>query len=291
MPLNLSVVGERVGERTVRVTTRMCMAYAAGTDELNDRYFDDTRPGGVVAPPLFGVSLDWALRDALTAATGLAAHESVRGVHATQDMLFHRPIRAGDELTVRGTVVQAEGRSPGAYLVTRYDTSDAGGRPVLTVYYGSLFRGVGVTGQPRSFDAPPPLPPRGKWTQPLWEVEVAVPRHAAHVYSECAEIYNPIHTERSVALAAGLPDIIVHGTLTLAWAARELLNREAGAEPARLRRIACRFGGMVIPGTPVRVRLDGAMETDAGRALFFGVEAAHGAPAIRDGVALISPGP
>ena len=48
---------------------------------------------------------------------------------------------------------------------------------------------------------------------------------------------------------------------------------------------------MVIPGTPVRVRLDGAMETDAGRALFFGVEAAHGAPAIRDGVALISPGP
>ena len=288
MPLNLSVVGAAAGRRTARITGRRCMAYAAGTDDLNDRYFDDTRPEGVVAPPMFGATLDWALRDALTAATGLAPAESVRGVHATHDMQFHRPIRAGDELTVRGTVVRAEGRSPGAYLVTRYETVDAAGMPVLTVYYGSLFRGVAAIGEPRARDASPPLPTAVREPAPRWEAAIAVARHAPHVYTECADIYNPIHTERSVALAAGLPDIIVHGTLTLAYAAREILNREAAGDPARLRRIVCRFGGMVIPGTTVRVRLDGASDSDDGRALFFSALAADGAPAIRDGVALVS---
>ena len=288
MPLNLSVVGAAAGRRTARITGRQCMAYAAGTDDLNDRYFDDTRPEGVVAPPMFGATLHWALRYVLTATTALAPAESVRGVHATHDMQFHRPIRAGDELTVRGTVVRAEGRSPGAYLVTRYETADAAGMPVLTVYYGSLFRGVAAIGEPRARDAPPPLPTAVREPAPRWEAAIAVARHAPHVYTECADIYNPIHTERSVAVAAGLPDIVVHGTLTLAYAAREILNREAAGDPARLRRIVCRFGGMVIPGTTVRVRLDGASDSDDGRALSFSALAADGAPAIRDGVALVS---
>ncbi len=118
---------------------------------------------------------------------------------------------------------------------------------------------------------------------------MAVPRQAAHVYSECARIYNPIHTERAVALAAGLPDIIIHGTLTLAYAAREVLNREAGGEPARLRRLACRFGGMVIPGSTIAVGLTGRRGLEGAEVLFFGVNAADGMPAIRDGAAVIAP--
>ena len=287
MPLHTSIVGAPAGERVVTITTRHCTAYAAGTDDLNERYFDDARAGGVVAPPMFGVSLDWALRGVLTSATGLSAEESLRGVHATHDMLFHRPIRPGDELAVRGTVVQAEGRPPGTYLVTRYDTTDAAGSPVLTVYYGSLFRGVDTHGEARTIDAAPQLVERVRSTHPRWEAAVAVARQAPHVYSECADIYNPIHTERTVALAAGLPDIIVHGTLTLAYAARELLDREAGGEPERLQRIACRFGGMVVPGSTIRVRLDGEAGTPDGRVLFFSVAAADGAPAVRDGVALL----
>jgi acyl dehydratase len=280
-------VGAAAGERTRTVTVRDCLAYAAGTDDLNARYFDDARPGGIVAPPLYGVALDWALRPALTPVLGLTPEESRRGVHATQDMLFHRSIRPGDALTVRGTVVQAEPRPPGAYLVTRYDTTDASGAPVLTIYYGSIFRGVDTTGAPRTLDAPPPVPARPITPDPLWTAPVPVTRQAAHVYTECADIYNPIHTERTVALAAGLPDIIIHGTLTLAYAARELLDREAGGEPERLQRLGCRFAGMVLPGTTISVRLDATAETEQGRAHFFSVLTEDGAPAIRDGVALL----
>ena len=121
----------------------------------------------------------------------------------------------------------------------------------------------------------------------LWTVEIAVPREMPHVYTECADIWNPIHTERAVALAAGLPDIILHGTATLALAARELLNREAGAAPARLARIACRFGAMVIPGATIQVHATGGTPIAGGRAVFFTVTNAAGGPAIRDGVAII----
>ena len=41
---------------------------------------------------------------------------------------------------------------------------------------------------------------------------------AAHVYTEGARIWNPIHTDAAVAARAGLPGIILHGTATLALA-------------------------------------------------------------------------
>src|SRR5262245_2692790 len=256
MPISSGVVGAAVGERTVQVTARATMAYAAGTDDLNARYMDDARVGGVVAPPMFAVTLDWQLRRALLDALALAPEESVRGVHATQDMTFHRPIRPGDTLTTRGTVVQLEARPPGAYLVARYDTTDGDSAPVCTVYYGMIFRGVGVSGPERTLDAPPPLPARPEGRSPIWRLPLVVAPQAPHVYSACAGIYNPIHTERAVALAVGLPDIVIHGTLTLAYAARELLDRDAGGDPAAVARLACRFSGMVLPGTTINVSLD-----------------------------------
>lgn len=288
MPLDCAVVGAAAGERTVDVSVRACLAYAAGTSDPNPQYIDDDRPAGIVAPPLFGVSLDWALRPALTGLLGLTTAESARGVHATHDMIFHRPIRPRDRLTVRGTVVQAEPRPPGAYLVCRYDTTDPDGAPVLTVYYGSIFRGVQTTGTPTTLAAPPPLPPRPDGGSHGWAVSVQVPRLAPHIYTECADIYNPIHTERAAALAAGLPDIIVHGTLTLAYAVRELVNRDANGDPRRLRRVACRFGGMVIPGERIAIRSTGSFHGADGVTVGFAVEAANGAAAIRDGVALLA---
>lgn len=50
----------------------------------------------------------------------------------------------------------------------------------------------------------------------------------------------------------GLPGIIHQGTATLAYAARELVNREARGNPALLKALACRFTGMVRPGSDDR---------------------------------------
>ena len=75
-----------------------------------------------------------------------------------------------------------------------------------------------------------------------------------HVYSECARIWNPIHTERRVALAAGLDDIIVHGTATWAIAAREVAQRHADGDLGALRRLAGTFRAVIVPGSQIRVQ-------------------------------------
>lgn len=58
----------------------------------------------------------------------------------------------------------------------------------------------------------------------------------------------PIHTEREVALAAGLPDIILHGTALWALAGREVIRTCCSGDPTRLKRLSGRFTATVIPG-------------------------------------------
>jgi len=88
----------------------------------------------------------------------------------------------------------------------------------------------------------------GFFTHSLTGMPVAVPAGLAHVYTECARIWNPIHTDVAVARATGLPDIILHGTATLALAVSRVLGHLA-ADPRAVRRVRARFTGMVsLPG-------------------------------------------
>jgi acyl dehydratase len=102
-----------------------------------------------------------------------------------------------------------------------------------------------------------------------------------HVYSECADIWNPIHTERAVALAAGLPDIILHGTATWALAGLTVLRSYADCDVTKLARMTGRFTGMVIPGDEIVIR----HEKGAGDMVLFEVLTTSGAPAISQGAA------
>jgi acyl dehydratase len=231
MPLSTAIVGRDIGEITTPITLRRVMAYAASVGDYNMRYFDDTRPEPVVAPPAFGVVLDFPLHEPMSAMLGLSDDELLHQVHATQDMLFHRLVRVGDQLTTRGLFVGAEQRSPGAYLLVRFDTAAADGAPVLTTYFGLLFRGVPCAGAAQWVDRPPELPALTNGEPGDWSVPVSIPWGLPHVYTECAQLYLGIHTERSTAKAVGLPDIILHGTATLAIAARELVDRHCG-QPA-----------------------------------------------------------
>jgi acyl dehydratase len=64
-------------------------------------------------------------------------------------------------------------------------------------------------------------------------------------YADASGDHNPIHLDDGFARSVGLPGVIAHGMLQMA-----LLARVAG-EPDRLRRLSCRFAGMVRPGDTV----------------------------------------
>jgi len=295
MPLPTSVVGRRTEPIVREVDARWTMAYAAGIDDLDPAYLDTTRALGLVAHPLFPVCVEWP---AVTAARRLVpidelpSSEAARGVHASHDLVVHRAIRPGDLLTTTATAESVESRSPGAYQVLRLDTVDATGAPVCTTRMGSLFLGVAVTGPPAApaVDVPtPPLPTVERPTVARHEVTRSVAGGAAHVYTECSRIWNPIHTDLAVAEGAGLPGLILHGTATLAMAVTELARLEADGG-TRLRRVACRFGAMVAMPSTITVRQLTQVEQDDGSVVVaFDVLTQDGTAAVRDGTLVFLP--
>jgi len=279
MPLSAAMVGKRTRRFRHEVDARWLMSYAAGLGEKTACYFDTARH--IASHPLFPVCIEWpVVLDSrnIEGARHLTAAESARGVHATHDLHIHRPIEAGEELFTVGTVIAVEARRPGAYQLTRFETTDASHQPVATTYQGSLYRGVAVDGGSRALVTVPRLPPPSA-AGGGESISVLVPANAAHVYTECARIWNPIHTDRAVALAAGLPDIILHGTATLAFAVSAVIARRLGGDPRRVSRIVGRFAAMVLMPNELTVRIEGS-NADG---IWFDVGTSQGDIAIRDG--------
>jgi acyl dehydratase len=117
---------------------------------------------------------------------------------------------------------------------------------------------------------------------------VPISRTLAHVYTECARIWNPIHTDRAVAHAAGLPDIILHGTATLALAVSRALRQDPRGPGAPVRALGCRFGAMVPLPSRIVVRGHRPEASPGGRAIRFEALGEGGRPAVRDGVIVLA---
>ncbi len=232
------------------------MAYSAALGERSARYFDTAAPGGVAAHPLFPVCYEWPVSRPIRQIAELREHFP-RLVHAEHDLTLHRPVRQGDRLTTAVRIASVQARKPGAFVVFRFDTRDAAGAPVSTTDFGVLYRDVAVDGPDRG--EPMKIPAAQASLEPMGGIEVAA--NAAHVYTECARIWNPIHTDIAHARAAGLPGIILHGTATLALSISRVLGDE---DPRRVRRVRCRFSGMVV--MPDRLAVSGRR---AGTSLFF----------------------
>ena len=285
MQIDSSLVGTILAGLEREVTWRETMNYAAAVGDANPRYLDDTLSDGIVAPPLFAVAVTWPIMERIQEQLGGALSMEVIAtmVHATEHLIFHRPVRPGDRLRIGGRVAAVMPSSAGTRFVLRLDATDPEGRAVFTEYAGALFRGVSCADSGRGRVDLPVWPSRAEPDSPLWEVEIPIPRQAAHIYDGCTDIVFPIHTSTAFARGVGLPDILLQGTATLALAAREILNREAQGAPERLREIGCRFTGMVIPGTSIRVQLLGKEPGKNGTDLDFRVLNGEGGNALRRG--------
>src|SRR5262245_37007969 len=287
MPLSSATVGT-VGEPMVHeIDERWLMAYAAGLGDTLPCYLDTLRPEGIIAHPLFPVCFEWPAVLGMRGqpgSTGLTIDEAIRSVHATHDLLIHRGVRPGETVTTHATIVGVERRKPGAFQVMRLDTVDAAGQPVCTTWQGGLYRGVDVVGEDQFSADAPPAPRAVECSSLRAEVKVPISALAAHVYTECARIWNPVHTDTAVAARAGLPGLILHGTATLALAVSRVLEVEAGNNPARVRRVAGRFSAMVLMPSEITVRVLAREPTPDGDIVRFDVLNAEGKLAVQNGL-------
>jgi len=290
MPLDASIVGRPVGSRRVVVDARWLMAYAAGVPDARPELYDTRSDLGM--HPLFPVAPEWDLvigfRRELS---GLRADEASRGVHAAHDVIVERPVRAGEELELSGWVAAVDRRRGGAEQRVRFEARDGDGQVVWRSMMTSVFRGVDVIGEPSAAgpgatgsDAtgrewpvlPEPVPAD---TPAIASSDSVVGPLDAHTYTECARIWNPIHTDLAYAQRAGLHAPILHGTATLARGV-SIATTLAGVPLDRVGRVAGRFVAMVDLDTTITVRLLRA----TAEAVWFDVRNAAGDPAVLGGV-------
>jgi acyl dehydratase len=286
------IVGRSLRAHEARVTPRRMLAFAAGIGDLSTALFDDASEGFVAHPGLC-VALEWpVVSDPETLAWSVpVAAERTRAVHLVQDSVFHQPLRAGDRVSTTGTVDGVWRGSSGVRSACTLRTIDAEGRARVSTRTIAVYLGVQADGddRPAAEDpvlAVPALPAGAESLQIPIPIEPTLP----HRYSECTGIWNPIHTERRAARAAGLPDIVVHGTATWALAGSALVGALGDGDATSLRRLRGRFGALVFPGSVLNLRARHHGD-ERGTHVHFSVHTPNGDAAIADGYALLCTAP
>jgi acyl dehydratase len=279
MPLTPEQVGREVGRIRVTPDARWLMAYAAGVPDARPELYDTT--AALVTHPMFPVAPEWELiMTHRTSSATMTRAEVLSGVHSAHDVIVERSIVPGETLDLVATVAAVDRRRSGCTQDLAFVATDATGAIVWRTRFTSFFRGVELVGEPTSagLDWPerPAAVPGGA---PVAERDSHVRAVDAHVYTECARIWNPIHTDLAVARSAGLPAPILHGTATLARGV-SIATELAGWQLADVGRVAAGFTAMVDLDTTITVRLlDVSPST-----LRFDVVTHDGRPAVTEGL-------
>jgi acyl dehydratase len=84
---------------------------------------------------------------------------------------------------------------------------------------------------------------------------VTFDREQIAAYAEASGDHNPIHLDDAFARSVGLPGVIAHGLLQMGILA---VVAEEAAGTRALRRLACRFAGVVVPGDTVTFTVQAA---------------------------------
>jgi acyl dehydratase len=276
VPIDTSCVGAEWPSITVECDARWLMSYAAGIGVADAAHLDTATPGGIIGHPVFPVAPEWAL---LTSTdhrmpTTMTRDEVGRSVHAAHDLVLHRPIRPGDTVVLTPSILGVDRVPAGARTVVEVVATDTTGSPVWTTRMTNIALAVEVTGEDRPVPVATSAAPATENTAAdAVSVRVPIAATAAHVYTECARIWNPIHTDPVVARAAGLPDIVLHGTATLALAVQAVMEA-FGLRPDEVRRLGGSFRAPVtMPNDLVVVAHDAGRTEDGVRHIVFEVHA------------------
>ena len=227
---------------------RNASAFAAGIGATRPAYFADVP----LAPPSMIVALEWPLLNGAVYRGLLDAPQEVmeRAVHVRQASRFHRPIVAGMDVTTTGRVVGMRQARRGAIVQVVLTTAGPDDEVVADSTFTALFLDTVLDATiERTGDAPrsAAVPAAN------FRAERPVPIGAAHAYTECSGIWNPIHTEAIAARRAGFAEPIVHGTWTWAVAMEQAIDWWCDGDPLRLRSWSGDFVSPVVPGRAIEL--------------------------------------
>lgn len=282
LKIDSSGVGSLTIAKSELLDARRVLTFAAGINEVDPAYLDDSA-GECLVHPGIAFSLQYNAQGRLGIVTG-SADAWLGAVHAETDLRIHQPFSVGDMITTQGQVVARRQLPSGVYNLERYRMIGAGGQLLAELDFGLIFRGVQLTGGERHLETAPPKPELISETEPVLLREMFVSRNMLHHYTGCTGIFAAIHTEKRLAVAAGFPDIILHGSATKSIALSAVVAQNFDGDPARVTRFCGQLRGIIPADTNIRIEQLGTTEDESQRHIFFRVLNASGEAAVANGI-------
>jgi acyl dehydratase len=284
MPLNKSCVGKTYPPVTTEVTLDAIQKYARAYNDDNPAFFDANRPAGIVAPPMFAVTVTWNALMTAVLDPDLQA-DLLRLVHGEQDMEFTNPIRPGDVISASAKIISIETKANGETMTIELNASNQTGHHVNKTLFSAFIRGGRNRDAARAESSAAVEAPRG---EPNFTVAQKIDDDQTYRYAEASGDRNPIHTDAGIARMAGLPGIIVHGLCTMAFTSKVAIDKLCSGDPTRLKRLRVRFSRPVLPGQTITTKIWPNPNESDRQTFSFETYNQNNQPVIKDGLAEIS---
>ena len=262
-PIGLSSVSEEF-----RTNTHRFSQFAKSVDDTNVLHLS----GSVGSPVFAHVPVMESMIDVLRGVSGQFI------MHGEHDFVFHAPMLPGQRWFSTSELIGARGTRAGVVFIIRSDTQTHEGKAISTQYSTCLARGLQASGAVGE-GAPERLAqPDGAGVVTRYPLMPDQTRR----YADAARDYSPYTIDPAAAARHGYEAPLVHGMLTLALAARAVVDGPAGGDTTRLRRLGCRFVGplLLVPDQHVTVAV-----TSSGNAVGFEASDANGNKVIQKGYA------
>ncbi|MCX4093494.1 MaoC family dehydratase [Nocardia sp. alder85J] len=223
-------------------------AGARWTDPRELRYLNDREPQ--VLPTFATVA--GTLRDTDPPRVSYPGIEIdlAKVVHASQEIVTHRPIPPRGKATATGRVAEIWDKGSAAVVVEEFSVVGSDGQPLWTARSSLFAKGEGGFGGERGPSNKAGLPDRA----PDFEVLSPTLAQQALLYRMLGD-RNPLHSDPEFAHDAGFPNPILHGRCTYGIVCKAATDAVLDSDAARVAGFRARFTGVVYPGETIRSRI------------------------------------
>ena len=258
MPINPDAAGAMTGPFDSGWSQDDTMLYAlsvgAGMDDPlgAELAFVTENTAGVelVALPTMAMVLGGVL-SAPSPMKQIGPYDPKMSVHGSVEVTLHRPLPPAGEVSSTVTVASINDKKSGALVELQVDATDPTGGPMFTVRNGIFIRGEGGWGGDPG---------------PTWRVPNLDEREPDHVVPQTIRpdqtlLYrlngdrNPLHSDPSVARAAGFDRPILHGSCTVGFVGRALVSAICDGDPSHVQGFGCRFASPTMPGDTINTMI------------------------------------
>ena len=236
--INRAYLGRWFYGTSVHVKPEAIKKYAKATNEANDAYYKD-KVNELLVPPIFPVTLDGTMLENIMTQEADLNLDFSRLVHGEQEIIYHKPLKPWDLVYPVAQITNIETK-PSGETMTIQVSGKVRGHPVYTMNVVLFIRAKDGPKSAKKTEAEKDL---GK---PFFTEVMKVQPDQSKRYAEASGDHNPIHLDPEMAKSVGLPDIILHGLCTMAFASQAIVKNMANNDPRKLKQINVRFSKPVL---------------------------------------------